>query len=309
MSRHPAVLSLPQSLWQWAGEAPDWKLQFDHWAVEKLSEAVVFPEQFTIDADALGLIPYRPDLLAEIGPAVLTHPALRKVVFGHPRCALALLMSFYAELADSLEPYLEGSGECAYHLLRWAEKTKCALRRPERFYRQILVRDSFWGFLHAKRTGNASLVEELTCWCADSRHDYAAAAAYFLLQHPTEPVAGYRSVLLGDPFYAYLALPRLSLRGFSIAPEDIGTAPKWACHFAWSDFSTRPEDFVPSVHSDPAWLVELASELGWLGNSSRLRELSSLITNAGMGHPLQRPALQWLIDLKKSKPVGQVAIF
>jgi hypothetical protein len=309
MSRHPAILSLPQSLWQWAGEPPAWKMQFDHWAVEKLSEAVVFPEHFALEPDALGLIPYRPDLLAEIGPTVLSHPTLRKLVFGHPRCALALLLSFYAELADLLEPYLEGSGECVFHLLRWAEKTQCRLRRPEGFYRQILIRDSYWGFLHAKRTTNASLVQELACWCADSRHEYAAGAAYFLLQHPAEPVAPYRSVLLGDPFYAYLALPRLSLRGFSVAPEDIGCVPKWACHFAWSDFSTRDEEFIPQVQSDPAWLIELASELGWLSNPLRLRELGGLITNAGNGHPLQRAALQWLIDMKKGKVVGQVATF
>jgi hypothetical protein len=34
-----------------------------------------------------------------------------------------------------------------------------------------------------------------------------------------------------------------------------------------------------------------------------------LVTNAGVGHPLQRPAMQCLIDAKKGKAFGQVATF
>ena len=200
---------------------------------------------------------------------------------------------------DLLEPYLNGSGECIYHLLKWAEETSLPLRQPEGFYRQILVRDSYWGFLHARRTANASLALELTTWSGDESRNYAAAAAYFLLRHPAEPVAPYRDLLIANPFYAYLALPRLSLRGFTVAPEDIGILPKWACHFGWSAFSTRQDDFVPLAASDPAWLVELAAARGWLAQSAKLAEVWQMISGSGSGHPLQRAAAQFLVDAKR----------
>lgn len=309
MSRHPAVVSVPQTLWQSNGSPSPWKAEFDRWAMTEILQALALPEKRPIEPDVLGLIPYRPDLLLEIGPAALGHPALRDVICGHPRCSLALLLSHYEELADRLEPYLEGSGECVFHLLKWAEETRCVLRREEPFYRRILVRDSYWGFLQAKRTANASLLADVAVWCSDARHEYAAAASYFLLTHPAEPVGPYRKVLLGDPFYAYLVLPRLSLRGFAVSAEDIGVNPKWACHFAWSEFSTRKDEFVTLTHSDPGWLVELAAELGWLDSPLRLDQLGKLVTNAGIGHPLQRPAMQCLIDAKKGRGFGQVATF
>jgi hypothetical protein len=296
-------------LWQSTGTPPPWKAEFDQWAVRGILKAIAFPEKGPIDPGILSLIPYRPDLLLEVGPAALEHSGLRSTIFEHPRCALALLLTHYEELADKLEPALVGSGECVFHLLKWADETRCVLRREEDFYRRILVRDTYWGFLQAKRTDNASLLADVAAWSSDERHKYAAAAAHFLLTHAAEPVGPYRKVLLGDPFYAYLALPRLSLRGFAVAPEDIGISPKWACHFAWSEFSTRRDEFIPMAEPDPGWLVELAGELGWLANPLRLSQLGNLIPKAGAGHPLQRPAMQCLSDIKKGSPVGQVATF
>jgi len=306
VTHHPPVVTLPESLWHYCGRDSDWKEKYDAWAVAAIRRAIVIGNDAPIQKDVLGLMPYRPDLLAEIGPPAFAHAALRDILFSYPLCALALLMGFYDETAEILEPYLDGSGECVFHLLKWAEETGRSLRQTEGFYRKILVRDSYWGFLHARRTVNASLLVELTSWCEDERRNFTAAAAYFLLRHPAEAVAPYRELLLANPFYAYLVLPRLSLRSFAVAPEDIGMLPRWACHFGWSAFSTRRDEFIPLAASDPAWLVELAAGLGWLAQPTKLTELGQMISGSGSGHPLQQPAMQFLVDAKRlyTRPSG-----
>lgn len=298
MTTHPPIISLPQTMWRRIPAADGWQGSYETWVVNELERALALGRKSSIQRDVLGLLPYRPDLLTRIGPRALEHDELRALIQAHPACALALVIAFYEETAGALERLLEGSGECIYHLLKWAAETGCTLREPESFYRRTLTIDSYWGVLHAKRTGNASLVTDILAWAADERHNYAAAAAYFLFNHPQEPIAPYRDVLLANPFYAYLALPRLSLRGFAVAPDDIGPVPKWACHFAWSAFSTRQDEFIALASSDPAWTVEIAAGLGWLTQPNKLVQIGEVIAQRGNGHPLQRPAMRFLLDLK-----------
>ena len=300
MTNHPAIVSLPQTLWNfaWTSGEPCWKDKYDAWVLGELHRALAKGPDSAIAQDVLGFIPYRPDLLVAVGPASLRHPALRGAIAAHPACALALLLSSYDETADELEPYLDGSGECVYHLLHWAAQNGRPLRQPEAYYRRILIYDSFWGLRHARETGNPSLMADILAWCSDERHNYAAAAAYHLLQHVAEPVAPYRDVLTSGPFYAYLALPRLCLRGFSVEPEDIGGVPKWACHFALSAFATRQDDFISAVGPDPAWTIELASGRGWLIQPMKLMQAGQMVSASGTGHPLQRPAMRYLLDVK-----------
>ncbi len=301
MTPHPAIISLPQAMWQRTPTtACAWQESYESWALNEIQRALTLGNDTPIQKDVLGLLPYRPDLIARVGPCALDHQELRALIQNHPACALALVIAFYTETAEGFERFLEGSGECIFHLLKWAEHSGCTLRQPESFYRRSLMIDSYWGFLHAKRTGNASLLTDLLTWIADERHNYAAAAAYFLFSHPQEVVAPYRDVLLANPFYAYLALPRLSLRGFAVAPEDIGAVPRWACHFALSAFSSRHEDFVAQASSDPAWTIEMAAGLGWLTQPNKLGQVGEMIARSADGHALQRPAMRFLLDLKQT---------
>jgi hypothetical protein len=303
MTNHPAILSLPQALWSfaWRANEPCWKERLDAWAAQQIQRGLAMGPPSNIPDNVLGLVPYRPDLLVTAGPPALRHPALRAILATHPACALALLLSHYEETAADLEPYLEGSGESVYHLLRWAAESGTPLRQPESYYRRILVCDSFWGLKYAKETANPSLLEEILAWCSEERCSYSAAAAYHLLRHPQEPVAPYRDVLVSGPFYAYLALPRLSLRGFSVEPEDIGGVPKWACHFALSDFASRRDDFVAAVASDPGWTVELAAGFGWLLQPAKLEQAWHMVSVSGASHPLQRLAMRYLVDVKHGR--------
>lgn len=300
MNDHPSIVTLPQAIWSFSGAKPEWRESYDTWACREIKRVLARGRNEPLQTDVLGLVPYRPELLMQIGPSVLSHPALREKILAHPVCALSLLIGFYEDTADTLEPCLDGSGECVYHLLRWVTESGRTLRRPESFYRRVLTVDSYWGFLHAKQTNNASLLSDVIAWCADERHNYAAAAAFFLLRHPEEQVAPYRDVLAAHPFYAYLSLPRLSLRGFTILPEHIGPVPKWACHFAWSAFPGRRDEFIALAAADPAWMIELASGLGWLAQPAKLPSISQTIATHGNGHPLQRPAMRFLVDVKQA---------
>lgn len=278
--------------------APVWKKAHDDWAVASI-QAGLRTSGCPIEKRALGLLPYRPDLLGRIGPAALRHGELRAVLRSSPACALALVAGFYEETAEALEPTLEGSGESIYHLLHWAAKHGRALRQPESFYRRTLIQDSYWGLRHAHRTQNASLLADVTAWCADERFNYAAAAAFFLIRNPREPLAPYRDVLTSNPFYAYLSLPRLSSRGFSVEPEDIGKQPKWACHFALSALASRPDEFVPGVAGDPGWLIELAVGRGWLDQTSQQKDARRLIAPLEDQHPLWHPVRCFLDEAAK----------
>lgn len=300
MNDHPPAISLPRTMWNHSGELPEWRRTYDTWAVNEIKRVIAQGRKEPLQPDVLGLIAYRPELLLRIGPPALTLPDLYAVVCAHPACALALLMGFYDATAGRLEKFLHGSGEAIFQLMRWAAATGRTLRQPESFYRHTLITDCYWGFLHAKQTRNESLLADLLTWCADERHRYAAAAAYFLLRHPTEPVASYRMLLAANPFYAYLALPRLSLRGFSVRSEEIGPVPRWACHFALSAFSGQRDDFVHLTETDPAWWLELASGLGWLTQPAKLPSISQTIANRAAGHALQRPAMRFLVDVKQT---------
>ncbi len=300
MTTHPPFISLPQAIWRRTPAAAEWQHGYETWAVNEIQRALALGSKSQIQPDVLGLLPYRPDLLVRVGPGVLEHEQLRALIQAHPACALALVIAFFEESAASLVRFLEGSGECIYHLLKWAEETGQPLPEPESLYRRTLIIDAYWGMQHAKRTGNASLVTDILACAADERRNYSAAAAYFLLQHPQEPVAPYRDVLIANTFYAYLALPRLSLRGFAVAPEDVGPVPKWACHFACSHFSTRKEELIELTSSDPAWTIELANGLGWLTQPNKLAQIGETIGRAATGHALQRPAMRFLLDLKQT---------
>jgi len=291
---HPPIWSRPRALWGGTGApAPaGWKKALDDWVICAI-RAGMKSDGASIDRRALDLLPYRPDLFTRIGPAALRHPELLATLRTHPSCALALVTGFYDEAAGALEPSLAGSGESIYHLLHWSARHGRALRQPEAFYRRTLVVDSYWGHRHALRTQNSSLLSEVATWCADERRLYASAAAFFLIDHPREPLSPYRDVLLANPFYAYLSLPRLAARGLAVTAKDI-RQPKWACHFALSGLAARPHEFVPGVVPDPGWVIELAAGRGWLDQAEKRKDTLRLIAAGPEGHPLRRPALCFL---------------
>lgn len=291
---HPPVCPRPRILWKSTGPAgePDWKKIHDDQAVAAVQAGIRGCEPIPIPT--LALLPYRPDLFLRIGPAALKHPELRATLFSHPACALTLVAGFYDETAPVLEPSLAGSGESIYHLLHWASLHGRKLGQPEGFYRETLIKDSYWGHRHARRTQNESLLADLAAWSGDERRNYAGAAAYFLMGRPGEPIGPYNDVLLSDPFYSYLALPRLAGRGFAVTPEAIGDDPKWSCHFALSRHSGRADDFLRAAANDPGWLVELAAGRGWLGDPAKRREILGILTGRADGHPLRGPARRFL---------------
>ncbi len=293
-ARQPPPLTRPVALWRdlEGGRPARWKSAVDGWAVGAIHSGLRTP-QSPIDRRALELLTYRPDLLTRIGPAALRHPQLRTALRIDPACALCLTTGFYDETAPMLESGLAGSGESVYRLLRWAARHGRALRQPEGFYRQTLRVDTYWGARHALRTRDFGLFREIAEWSADERRDYASAAAFFLAHNPREPVLPYREVLLTNPFYAYVALPRLAARGLSVGPEDIGQ-PKWACHFALSGLAGKPERFLPAIARDPGWLIEFATARGWLGRPDLRRQVAHSVLSARDGHPLQEPALLFL---------------
>ena len=303
MSVHPPIWNRPKALWRQARGAiqPGWRKACDDWAVGEIRAGLRAGER-PIDGRATGLLPYRPDLLQRVGPAALRHPELRAILRAHPACALALITGFYEEAAPSLEPALAGSGEAVFSLLQWAGGHGRTLRQPEGFYRQTLVMDSYWGLRHAQRTRDAGLFADISAWCGDERRNYAAAAALFLIRHPREPVAPYREVVLANPFYAYVSLPRLASRGLKVGPEHVDRA-KWACHFALSGLAARPDEFVPLVEDDPGWLIELAAGRGWLGAPGRRREILERIAAGPPRHPLRQPALCFLEEMAAPNPV------
>ena len=294
MSAHPPIWSRPRALWKHPGATvpPAWKKAHDDWTVGEIRAGLRSPQR-PIDARALGVLPYRPDLLPRIGPAALRRPELRATLRAHPACALALVTGFYEETAQALEPTLAGSGEAVYHLLEWAREHGRILRQPESFYRQTLVMDTYWGLRQAQRARDAGLLADIAAWCGDERRNYAAAAAFFLLRHPREPVGPYKEIVLANPFYAYLALPRLAARGLAVGPEHVHR-PKWACHFALSELVAQPEVFVPLVEHDPGWLVELAAGRGWLDRPDHRMDILRRIAAGSDRHPLREPALCFL---------------
>jgi hypothetical protein len=290
VSPHPPILSRPRALWRLSPAAarPGWR---------EICEAQILRAGAAVGPDrgrAAQLFGYRPDLLAQIGPAAWRQPALRAAILRHPACAVALLCRDYEATAAEIEPSLRGSGEAVFHLLGWAGRQRTPLRQPESFYRRILVQDSYWGIRQARQTRDARLLGEVAAWSADERHRYAAAAAVFLMRHPREPVEPYREILVSNPLYAYWSLPRLHPRGFTVRPEELRTDPKWSCHFALSCFSREPRAFEAAVATDPAWLIELAAARGWLSDPGKIRGLRRLLAAKARDHPLLDPAMGFL---------------
>ena len=302
MALHPPVLARPRELWR--GQTAGWKDEFDGRMIEEIRGRLRTGDP-SISKQTLGVLPYRPDLFRRIGPAALNHPALRSVLFAHPPCALTLVTSFYDETAPALEPTLAGCGESVYALLRWASLRGKKLLQPESFYRRALVTDGYWGLKHAQRTGNQSLLADVKAWCGDERRNYSAAAALFLIRNPSERPARYRDVVLSNSFYAYVSLPHLAGRGLSVSPEDIGTQPKWAWHFAQSALVRQPDEFIPMAAKDPGWAVELAAARGWLAHPAGIRNAAALVQNADPDHPLREPALRFLDALEHPRPMAQ----
>ncbi len=292
VSTHPPIFPRPTALWHPTAEGPaPWKKAHDQRVLTHLQSKLHSPQD-RIDSGILGLLPYRPDLVRHLGPAALDHAELRTVVLSHPACGLGLLSGHYEATADTIEPSLAGSGEAVYRLLEWSAHNGQALRQPASFYRQSLVADSYWGLLHARRTRDAALAAEIYSRCDDERHRHAAAAAYFLVRHPREPVAPFREVLLSQPFYAYCALPPLKPRGFMVEAKDMREA-RWAYHFASSPYTSRPNEFLPQVEEDPGWAIELATARGWMGHAAKLGKTLRMVADRPE-HPLQGPALQFL---------------
>lgn len=242
--------------------------------------------------------PYRPEWLAR----ARLGPVARAVAFQHPACALALLVRRYAATAESIEPALSGSGEAVFHLLGWAERAGVRLRRPEAFYRDILIRDGYWGWRHARRSRDPALLRDVDAWAAAARHDSGAAAALFLMRHPREAVRPYLPTLKSNPFYAYVALPRLHHRGLEMGAEDVPD-PKWACHFGQSVFARDRGDYAARVAADPAWAVEWIAARHETSADQRAAWMKRL-ERASSGHVLLKTALGWLRQPAPSCPAA-----
>jgi hypothetical protein len=300
MALHPNVLARPRELWR--GRAAGWKDEFDARVIGEIRNRLQNGDS-SISRQALGVLPYRPDLFRRIGPAALRHPALRSVLFAHPPCALALITSFYEETAPVLEPSLAGCGESIYTLLHWASLRGKKLLQPEGFYRRALVTDGYWGLKHARRTGNQSLLADVKAWCGDERHNYAAAAALFLIRNPSERSSRYWDIVLSNSFYAYVSLPHLARRGLYVSPGNVGEQPKWAWHFAQSEFVKQPGEFIPSAAQDPGWAIEIAAARGWLTHPSGFRYAAGLLKVADPDHPLHEPAARFLDSLEHPRPI------
>lgn len=264
MSPHPAVRSRPAALWKTAPEP---------------------------DPGDPAVLPYRPDVFARLGPEAVADPRLLAIAYRHPACALALLMAHPERTRAALEPALCGSGEAVYHYLTWAAGRGLSERAD---HRATLVRDGYWGFRHARRTGDVRLLAEVETWCGDEKRRYGAAAALHLMRHPHEAVAPYRELIAAHPFYAYLALPRLHPRGFEVQARDIGSDAKWAWHFALSRFTRDPREFEPAVFADPAWGLEYAAARGWLSNPRERERFAARLEAAAGGHPLWPAAARCL---------------
>lgn len=281
MSPHPPVRARPQAVWRGGGAT-------------------------AVDPADARVLPYRPDWYAKLGARALGDPALKAVAFRHPACAVALLMSDFAGTRRILEPALVGSGEAAYHALSWAEGIGGDAASLSASLRPTLIRDGYWGFRHARRTGDAALLGEIEAWCGDERGRYAAAAALHLMRHPRESVLPYRELIASHPFYAYLALPRLHPRGLSIAAADIGSDPKWAWHFALSRFTADPNGFAAAILRDPGWALEYAAARGELKTGVDRRRWALRIEAAAPDHPLAG-AVKAALGTRVAQPAALVA--
>ncbi len=267
MSPHPPIRNRPTALWRGAASA---------------------------NPRDPALLPYRPDWFARLGAAALADPALRTIAFRQPACALALLTTDPERTRARLEPALVGSGEAVFHYLAWSDARGLPTEPMLPAFRATLLYDGYWGYRHARRTGDTRLLAEVESWCADEKRRFGSAAALHLMRHPQEAVRPYRDLIAAHPFYAYLALPRLHPRGLRVRPADIGRDAKWAWHFALSRFSPEPAAFLPAILGDPGWAVEYATVHGWLSTPQQRVAWASRLSVTAAGHPLLPVATDFL---------------
>jgi hypothetical protein len=245
------------------------------------------------------LYPLRPDWFAEAVAGKPLSAAACRIAFAHPLCAAALLERDYPAYAAELEPALQGDGESVSHLLNRAREAGTLLHRPSPFYRRILREDPYWGQRFAQRSRDPALTGEITRWSEERRHVSGAAAAWFLIHRPREPVEPYGDLIRANPFYAYIALPQLHPRGFKVGAADAPTA-RWAFHFSRSVFARDEGSYADRIQSDPAWHVE---QLGGadhpLETAEAQRVMAGLLERHAQ-HPLLERALQAVRSLTPS---------
>ena len=245
------------------------------------------------------LYPLRPDWFAEaVGGGPLS-AADRRMAFAQPLCAAALLERDYPVYAADLEPALQGDGESVTHLLNRALEAGTPLYRPAGFYRRILREDPYWGQRFAQRARDPALTAEIMGWSEDHRHVSSAAAAWFLIHRPREPVGPYAELIRANPFYAYIALPHLHPRGFTVGAADAPTA-RSAFHFSRSVFARDGGNYADRIQSDPAWHVESLGGSGQPLESGEAERVMDGLRERHAQHPLLDRALQAVRSLTPS---------
>lgn len=196
-----------------------------------------------------------PGIVTEIGPALLSDDKVRRLMMEKPRFCLEVLKGHYELLAPKYEQYLTGAGEQIYLLLKWARERKVKLYHPEGFYRDTLLKDPFWGYLHARDAGNGAFLSQLAAFATAHRDEIPGAALIWLLMNPSEEPKRFGPLLSASPMYSYLASVLLFKRGLIVESARVQLmSPKWAFHFLLRD----PKDHVAEqiLQTSPEWAVE-----------------------------------------------------
>ena len=243
--------------------------------------------------------PLRPDWFADAVAGRPLSDAALQLAFAHPLCAAALLERDYPTYAAELEPALRGDGESVSHLIRRAEEAGTALHRPAPFYRRILQEDPYWGQRFAQQAREPALTAEILEWSEDRRHVSGAAAAWFLIHRPREPVEPYADLIRANPFYAYIALPQLHPRGLRVGAVDAPTA-RWAWHFSRSVFASEGGNYADRIQSDPAWHLEQLAGAGRPLEATEANRVMDGLRERHGRHPLLERALQAVHSLTPS---------
>ena len=261
MDPHPAVTDQPKSFWDVSdpNDSSLWRNPAVH--------------------------PYRPDWFAHATDAAPAGSLACSIAYAHPLCALALLRKDYVRMAAAIEPALYFSGDCTSRFLGWARQNHVVPREDPKFYHQILIESGHWGYEYAKVNDEVRLAGQVGEWCADHRHDSAAAAAVFLVRHPREPIEPHHERLRVEPATSYWALPQLYSRGFRLGAGDTQD-PKWAYHLALSKFSGQNGNYLPALSRDPVWLVGYLLARDGKIESKVARETQAQLRAEHPNHPL-----------------------